>query len=161
MDMHPNSDAPAGAPVGPAPRLDYAQQSPQLLKKLTELNVAAAGGAIEESIRDLVELRASQINGCAFCMHMHAGDARKVGVPDEVLDTLAGWREAPWFSERERAALAWTERLTRLSEPMDDSREYDRLATHFTEKERTDLTYVIAMINVWNRFSVGFRREPE
>ena len=108
-----------------------------------------------------MQQRASQINGCAFCMHMHAGDARKAGVPDEVLDTLAGWREAPWFSERERAALAWTERLTRLSEPMDDSREYDRLATHFTEKERTDLTYVIAMINVWNRFSVGFRREPE
>ena len=143
------------------PRFNHRQTAPELMKAVVALDTAVDAAGLEKPLLHLVKLRASQINGCAFCMHMHAGDARKVGVPDEVLDTLAGWREAPWFSERERAALAWTERLTRLSEPMDDSREYDRLATHFTEKERTDLTYVIAMINVWNRFSVGFRREPE
>ena len=142
-------------------RFDFYKASPDAMKHLFGCQKVYDASGLEPRLMRLVELRASQINGCAFCMHMHAGDARKVGVPDEVLDTLAGWREAPWFSERERAALAWTERLTRLSEPMDDSREYDRLATHFTEKERTDLTYVIAMINVWNRFSVGFRRAPE
>ena len=142
-------------------RFDFYKASPDTMKHLFGCQKVYDASGLEPRLLHLVQQRASQINGCAFCMHMHAGDARKVGVPDEVLDTLAGWREAPWFSERERAALAWTERLTRLSEPMDDSREYDRLATHFTEKERTDLPYVIAMINVWNRFSVGFRREPE
>ena len=142
-------------------RFDFYKASPDTMKHLFGCQKVYNASGLEARLLHLVQQRASQINGCAFCMHMHAGDARKVGVPDEVLDTLAGWREAPWFSERERAALAWTERLTRLSEPMDDSREYDRLATHFTEKERTDLTYVIVMTNVWNRFSVGFRREPE
>jgi len=125
-------------------RFDFYKASPDTMKHLFGCQKVYDASGLEPRLLHLVQQRASQINGCAFCMHMHAGDARKVGVPDEVLDTLAGWREAPWFSERERAALAWTERLTRLSEPMDDSREYDRLATHFTEKERTDLTYVIA-----------------
>ncbi len=142
-------------------RFDFYKASPDAMKHLFGCQKVYDASGLEPRLMRLVELRASQINGCAFCMHMHAGDARKNGVPDEVLDTVAGWREAPWFSERERAALAWTERLTRLAEPVDDSRDYERLATHFTEKERTDLTYLIGMINVWNRFSVGFRREPE
>ena len=142
-------------------RFDYQKASPDAIKHLFGCQKVYAASGLEPRLMHLVELRASQINGCAFCMHMHAGEARKIGVPNEVLDTLPGWREAPWFSDRERAALAWAERLTRLAEPVDDSQEYDRLATHFTEKERTDLTYLIAMINAWNRFGVGFRREPE
>lgn len=142
-------------------RFDFYKASPETMKAMFGAQKVIQATDLDERLIKLVELRASQINGCAFCMHMHAGDARKAGVPDEVLDTVAGWREAPWFSDRERAALAWTEQLTRLSERRDDSREYDRLATHFSEKERTDLTYLIGVINMWNRFSVGFRREPE
>ncbi|MBF5051445.1 hypothetical protein ISO4_00047 [Alcanivorax venustensis ISO4] len=98
-------------------RFDFYKASPDTMKHLFGCQKVYDASGLEPRLLHLVQQRASQINGCAFCMHMHAGDARKVGVPDEVLDTLAGWREAPWFSERERAALAWTERLTRLSEP--------------------------------------------
>lgn len=142
-------------------RFDFYKASPESMKQLFGCHKVIAESGLDQRLIHLVELRASQINGCAFCMHMHAADAREHGVPDKVLDTVAGWREAPWFSDRERAALAWTERLTRLSEQADDRHEYDQLAAHFNEKERTDLTFVIGIINVWNRFSVGFRREPE
>lgn len=142
-------------------RFDFYKASPETMKAMFGAQKVIDASGLDVRLIKLVELRASQINGCAFCMHMHAADARKHGVPDEVIDTVAGWREAPWFSERERAALGWTEQLTRLSEQRDDSALYDALATHFSEKERVDLTYAIGIINMWNRFSVGFRREPE
>ena len=142
-------------------RFGFYQASPDTMKAMFATQKVIQATGLEHRLVELVKIRASQINGCAFCMHMHAADARQHGIPDHVLDTVAGWPEAPWFSDREKAALAWTERLTRLSEPADDRHDYDRLATHFNEKERTDLTYVIGVINMWNRFSVGFRREPE
>lgn len=142
-------------------RFDYQKASPDTIRAVFSTQKVIEATGLEHRLLELIKLRASQINGCAYCMHMHAADARQSGVPDEVIDTVAGWREAPWFSERERAALAWTEQLTRLSEQRDDSADYDRLATHFSEKERVDLTYAIGVINMWNRFSVGFRNQPE
>ena len=142
-------------------RLDAYSASPDTMRAAISTQKVIQASGLEHRLLELVKIRASQINGCAFCMHMHAADARKSGIPDGVIDTVAGWRETSWFSPREQAALAWTERLTRLSEHADDSAEYDALATHFSEKERVDLTYAIAVINMWNRFGVGFRREPE
>ncbi len=141
-------------------RIDYYKASPATIKAMIAAQQALPTETLEARLLELVKIRASQINGCAYCMHMHGRDARKMGIPDEVLDTIAGWHEASWFSPRERAALAWTERLTRLNEHTDDSAIYEELAAQFSEKEQTDLTYAIALINMWNRFGVGFRREP-
>ncbi|WP_133492199.1 carboxymuconolactone decarboxylase family protein [Alcanivorax sp. 24] len=143
-------------------RINFFTASPDTMKAMLGTSEVIENTGLDHRLLELIKIRASQINGCAFCVHMHARDARAAGVPNEVLDTVSGWREAPWFSERERAALAWTERLTRLGEGHhDDEAEYDYLATHFSEKERTDLTYAIGVINMWNRFNVGFRHQPE
>ena len=143
-------------------RINFFTASPDTMKAMFGTSEVIENTGLDHRLLELIKIRASQINGCAFCLHMHARDARAAGVPNEVLDTVSGWREAPWFSERERAALAWTECLTRLGEDhRDDEAEYDQLAAHFSEKERTDLTYAIGVINMWNRFNVGFRHEPE
>jgi len=143
-------------------RINFFTASPDAMKAMLGTSEVIENTGLDHRLLELIKIRASQINGCAFCLHMHARDARAAGVPNEVLDTVSGWREAPWFSERERAALAWTECLTRLGEGhRDDEAEYDQLAAHFSEKERTDLTYAIGVINMWNRFNVGFRHEPE
>ena len=143
-------------------RFDFYSASPDTMKAVFATQKVIDATGLEQRLVELVKLRASQINGCLFCMSMHAADARNRGIPDEVLDTLPGWHEAPWFSQRERAALAWTDPLTRLSDAgHDDEALYQALADQFTEKECTDLTYVIGVINMLNRFGVGFRRAPD
>ncbi|MCF3935351.1 carboxymuconolactone decarboxylase family protein [Acuticoccus sp. M5D2P5] len=160
MDINTTPRAPATLPTGPAQRLDYAEQSPQLLKKLTEFNVAIATGAIEEPIRDLVEIRASQMNGCTFCIDMHVKMAKIHGERDLRLHHIAAWRESHLFTARERAALAWTEGLTKIGEHGVPDGLYDRVRAEFSEKEISDLSFIIVAINAWNRLNVGFRPVP-
>ena len=141
-------------------RLDYMQQAPTLFKKLVEFSGAAHDGSIEESILDLVAIRASQINGCGFCLDMHIKQATIHGERALRLHHLAAWRESTLFIPRERAALAWTEALTTLAPHGVPDEVYDRVRTQLSEKEVTDLTYNIMMINAWNRINVAFKVVP-
>jgi AhpD family alkylhydroperoxidase len=116
----------------------------------------AAGANFDPTITELVKLRVSQINGCANCINMHVVEAREQGVSQQRIDLLPAWREAPFYSDRERAALGWSEALTRLSEGRGRERAYDALKAHFTEEEQIKLTLTINVINGWNRIAVGF-----
>ncbi|MGE0004430.1 MAG: carboxymuconolactone decarboxylase family protein [Parvibaculaceae bacterium] len=155
MNVHTKSPAKAAGP-----RLNYFEQSPELSRKLTELVVATRHGAIEESIRDLVAIRISQINGCAFCLDMHVKQARIHGERELRLHHLASWRESTLFAPRERAALAWAEILTRLPEQGVPDEIYDRVRTQLSGKEIADLTFVVVVSNSWNRLNIGFRTVP-
>lgn len=141
-------------------RLDYQQQSPELTRKLTELSMAEGKGAIEESIRHLVHIRASQINGCAFCVDMHIKQAVIHGEHPLRLHHLAVWRESNLFTPRERASLAWTEVLTQIPAQGVPDDIYERVRGQLSEKEISDLTFVVSAINVWNRINVAFRSVP-
>ena len=141
-------------------RINAMQQSPALYKKLVELSVLQKDCAIEQTIQDLVHVRASQINGCGFCLDMHVKEAKLHGERELRLHHLAIWRESTLFSPRERAALAWTEVLTRLPEHGVPDDVYDRVRTQLSEKELSDLSFVVMTINAWNRLSVGFRNVP-
>jgi AhpD family alkylhydroperoxidase len=128
------------------------------LAPLLELSNRLNASGLEPSLIDLIKIRASQINGCAFCLHMHATHARAEGESELRLHLLAAWRESPLFNVRERAALAWTEALTHLPETLAPDDVYAALAEAFSEKERVAVTMVIVTINSWNRIAVGFRR---
>ena len=141
-------------------RINYLKQSPALFKKLVELGTLINDGSIEESIRDLVAIRASQINGCGFCIDMHVKQATIHGERPLRLHHLAAWRESTLFVPRERAALAWTEALTTLSRQGVPDEIYERVRTQLTEQELVDLTYEIMTINAWNRINVAFRTVP-
>jgi len=141
-------------------RLDYQQQSPELFKKFAEFNLLAKKGSIEASILDLVVIRASQINGCTFCVDMHIKQATISGERPLRLHHLAAWRDSTLFAPRERAALAWTEVLTQLPPQGVPDDIYERVRTQLSEKEITDLTYTIMAINGWNRINVAFRSVP-
>lgn len=141
-------------------RLDYMQQAPALFKKLVEFSGAAHDASIEESIQDLVAIRASQINGCGFCLDMHIKQATIHGERALRLHHLAAWRESTLFAPRERAALAWTEALTTLAPEGVPDTLYDRVRSQLSEKEVTDLTYSIMTINAWNRINVAFKVVP-
>lgn len=141
-------------------RIDYQKQSPELVKKLVELNMALRRSAIEESIRALVEVRASQLNGCAFCVDMHVKEATIHGERPLRLHHVVVWRESPLFSPRERAALAWTEVVTQLPAHGVPDEIYGRVREQFSEKELSDLTFMVMAINAWNRVSVAFQVVP-
>jgi AhpD family alkylhydroperoxidase len=112
-------------------------------------------------LRALVEIRVSQTNGCVYCVDLHTKQARHLGEAQQRLDTLPVWHESPYFDERERAALAWAEALTHISETHAPDADYNKLAEHFSEKEIVDLTIAISLINAWNRISIGFRKLPD
>lgn len=141
-------------------RLDYRQQSPELFKKFVEFNMKIAASSIEAPILDLVFLRASQLNGCCFCLDMHSKQATIHGERPLRLYHLASWRESQLFVPRERAALAWTEALTQLSPTGVPDDVYDRVRSQLTEKEISDLTFAIMAINAWNRVNIAFRPVP-
>jgi AhpD family alkylhydroperoxidase len=141
-------------------RIDYIKQAPNLFKKFVEFNNLIHESSIEESIRDLVAIRASQINGCGFCLDMHVKQATLHGERPLRLHHLAAWRESTLFSPRERAALAWTEALTKLSREGVPDEVYERVRTQLSEKELTDLTYEIMAINAWNRVNIAFKVVP-
>ncbi len=139
------------------PRLHWAKVSPAAYKAMTAVESYAAGPGLEHSLIELVKMRASQINGCAYCLHMHATDARKAGESEERLYLLNAWRESPLYTDRERAALAWTEALTLIADTRAPDADYDGLKPHFSEEEIVQLTLLITTINAWNRIAVGFR----
>lgn len=141
-------------------RLDYQQQSPELFKKFVEFNLLAKKGTIEHALADLVVLRASQINGCTFCVDMHVKEATIRGERPLRLHHVAAWRDSALFEPRERAALAWTEALTQLPPQGVPDVIYDQVRTQLSEKEIVDLTYLIMAINGWNRINVAFRSLP-
>jgi AhpD family alkylhydroperoxidase len=141
-------------------RLDYSQQSPSLFKKFLEFSMALQTSSIEEPLRTLVEIRASQMNGCAFCLDMHVKQAKMHGERELRVHHVAIWRESTLFSPRERAALAWTEVLTRIPDGGVPDALYDSVRTQLSDKEISDLTYEIMAINGWNRANVAFRTVP-
>lgn len=141
-------------------RIDYQKQSPELFKKFAEFGNAIKHSSIEESIHDLVNIRASQINGCTFCLDMHVKEATLRGERPLRIHHVAAWRESTLFEPRERAALAWTEALTQLSPQGVSDDVYERVRAHLSEKELTDLTYLVMAINAWNRINVAFRPLP-
>jgi AhpD family alkylhydroperoxidase len=125
---------------------------------LFRLSESVEKSGLEHSLIELVKIRASQINGCAFCLHMHTADARKAGETEQRIYLLDAWRESPLYSDRERAALAWTEALTRIADTQAPDEDYARLGAHFSDEEKVKLTMLIGVINIWNRFGIGFRR---
>ena len=141
-------------------RLNYSEQSPVLFKKFLDFSMAMHDSAIETPLRTLVEIRASQLNGCAFCLDMHVKQARIQGERDLRVHHVAIWRESPLFSPRERAALAWTEVLTRIPEHGVPDELYERVRTQLSEKEISDLTFIVMSINAWNRANVAFKTVP-
>ncbi len=143
------------------PRLNHAQLSGDLFKKLAEVNTAVAkGGQVDATILHLVDIRASQLNGCAFCLDMHVKQAKLHGERELRLYHVAAWQESPLFSDKERAALAWTEALTRLAPGGVSDAQYAQAREQFSEKELSDLTYQIMLINAWNRAGVAFQTQP-
>ena len=141
-------------------RIDYQKQAPEFFNKLAAFNMAIKKSSIEESIGNLVEIRASQMNGCAFCLDMHIKQATISGERPLRIYHLSAWRESTLFSPRERAALAWTEALTQLSPQGVSDEVYEQARKEFSEKEITDLTYAVMTINAWNRINVAFRATP-
>jgi AhpD family alkylhydroperoxidase len=133
--------------------------TPDVYETVSALGQAAAKAGIEKQLLELVKLRASQINGCAFCVQYHILQGEKLDVPADKLNLVVVWREVPQFTQRERAALAWTEALTRLSEGVSDEVHAEASAA-FSEKELLYLTSAIAAINTWNRFGAAFRWIP-
>lgn len=141
-------------------RIDYQQQSPELFMKFVGFSLAIKQSTVEQSTRDLVDIRASQMNGCAFCVDMHVKEATMHGERPLRLHHIAVWRESNLFSPRERAALAWTEILTQIpAEGVPDS-VYASVREHLSEKELSDLTFLVMSINAWNRINVGFQVVP-
>lgn len=141
-------------------RLDYAKVAPNALKAMLELEKYMATSGLERTLYELVKTRTSQINGCAYCIDMHTKDARKAGETEQRLYALNAWRETPFFTKRERAALEWTECLTLISENDIPDTLYDSVRTHFDEKEIVALSMAIVAINGWNRLAIGFRMVP-
>lgn len=142
------------------PRLNYGKAAPGAMKAMLAMERYLEESGIEPALQDLVKLRASQINGCAYCVDMHYLDARARGETEQRLSTLVVWQETPFFTERERAALLWTEKLTLISVDRVPDEVYNQVRHHFTDAELANLTLVIGVINTWNRFCISFRSEP-
>ena len=142
------------------PRLDYRKFSAEPLNALLSLEKYIAGCGLDHKFLHVLKLRASQLNGCAFCIDMHSLDARAAGETEQRLYALDAWRETPFFDERERAALAWVEAVTLVSETHVPDALYEETRKHFTDKEIVDLTYVAVAINAWNRLAISCARCP-
>ncbi|HVJ08937.1 MAG TPA: carboxymuconolactone decarboxylase family protein [Acidisarcina sp.] len=141
-------------------RLDYAKASPEALKAMWGLENYIRHCGLEHPLLELVKVRASQINGCAYCLDMHNKDARAAGETEQRLYSLAAWEETPFYTERERAALAWTEAVTLVGEEHVPDHVFEQARACFNEKELVDLTMAIVTINGWNRLAVSFRAVP-
>ena len=135
--------------------IDYAHVVPEALRAMLGLEGVVRAGALEPLLVELVKVRASQINGCARCLEMHTKDARALGEDQERLDLVAVWKEAPCFTSREHAALAWCEALTRISDTGVPDELYRAVEEHFDQREIVELTLAVATINAWNRLNVG------
>jgi AhpD family alkylhydroperoxidase len=134
--------------------------APDGYKAMSALESYVRQSGLEHTLLELVKTRASQINGCAFCLDMHTKDARAAGETEQRLYTLSAWEETPFFTDRERAALAWTEAVTRVADTQVPDDVFKRVRQQFTEKELADLTLAIVTINGWNRLAIAFRKVP-
>lgn len=143
------------------PRIDVKKVLPGAYEAVVGLEKYIHTTGLDERLIELIKLRASQINACAFCVDMHSRRLRELGEPNERIDAVAAWNEGPFFDDRERAALAWTESVTLLSADHVPDKVFERARAQFEETELIDLTMVIATINVWNRLAVPFRAVPE
>ncbi|MEI6723653.1 MAG: carboxymuconolactone decarboxylase family protein [Betaproteobacteria bacterium] len=143
------------------PRIEMHTAAPAAYAAMRALSAYSGSCGLEPSLLELVKTRASQVNGCAFCIQMHTRDARKLGETDERLHLLAAWRETAIYTPRERAALAWTEALTLLNEGHALDTVYDEVRAQFSEEEVANLSLAIATINAWNRLAVGLRFMPK
>lgn len=142
------------------PRLEIAKIDPHAYRAMSGLEAYVRSTGLEPALLELVRLRASQINGCAYCIDMHTKDARAAGESEQRLYGVTAWRETPFFNARERAALAWTEALTLVAETHADDTAYEEVCPHFSEAELVSLTMAIVAINGWNRIALGFRIVP-
>jgi AhpD family alkylhydroperoxidase len=142
-------------------RLNYYKAAPDVAKALLDMENALAASRIEKPLQDLVKIRVSQINGCAFCVNLHTREASKAGESVRRLFALGTWEETTFFNERERAALKWAETLTLVAERRAPEQVYNEVAAHFSEREMVELTFAITTINAWNRFGIGFAAHPE
>jgi AhpD family alkylhydroperoxidase len=141
-------------------RMDYRKAAPGGVRVLLEMEHYLANCGLEQSLMDLIKLRASQINGCAYCIDMHSKDLRANGESEQRLYELDAWQETPFYTERERAALLWTESVTRVADTHVPEAVYQQVRQQFTEAELVNLTFVISTINFWNRILTSCRREP-
>ena len=142
------------------PRMNFFQAAPETINALMALENQVTSSGLEQSLIELVKTRASQINGCAYCINMHTQDARKHGETEQRLYLLNAWQESPVYTDRERAALAWTDAMTRISETHAPDDVYQQLRAQFSEAETVNLTMLIATINAWNRLAISFRAMP-
>ncbi|MBC3205677.1 carboxymuconolactone decarboxylase family protein [Pseudomonas sp. SWRI111] len=143
-----------------SPRLDYYSASPQAMKAMLAMEALTASLSIEQPLLQLIRIRASQLNGCAFCADMHSVDARRAGESERRLYALAVWHDSNFFNPRERAALAWAEAVTLLSQSRVPDDVYQQACEQFNEGEMVDLTVAVSAINSWNRLAVSFRQTP-
>ncbi len=140
-------------------RIDAHEVSPGAYRAMSALQHFVHESTLPRALLELVKMRASQINGCAYCLDMHSKDATALGVPAQKLFVLDAWREAPFYSEQERAALEWTEALTLIARDQVPDRVYEAVRPHFTDQELVELTMAIVAINGWNRLAISFRQE--
>ncbi len=140
-------------------RLDWAKVSPDALKAMLAVQGFTDRSSLDHKLIELIKIRASQINGCAYCLDMHTKDALAIGESDQRLHVLAAWREAPFYSEKERAALAWCESLTEISEKGAPENLFKELQKHFTNEQIVEITLAVIVINGWNRLAVAFESE--
>ncbi|SIO39633.1 alkylhydroperoxidase AhpD family core domain-containing protein [Singulisphaera sp. GP187] len=141
------------------PRFNYAKLAPEPLKAMYAIGTYLASCGLETSLLELVKIRVSQINGCAYCLDMHTKDARAEGETEQRIYLLNAWRETSFFTERERAALTWAETLTRIGNGVPES-VHDEVSPHFSDKELVDLTWAVVTINGWNRVAISYRAVP-
>jgi AhpD family alkylhydroperoxidase len=141
-------------------RIEYGKASPEARKAMFGLAQYLDQNGLEHSLLNLIDLRASQINGCAYCLDMHGKDLKAAGESDQRLYSLDAWRETPFYTDRERAALGWTEAVTRINDGHVPDEVYEEARRHFSEKELVDLTLAVVAINGWNRLSIAFRIAP-
>ena len=141
-------------------RFDYVKAAPGILKTMLGLEEYLQGCGLEESLLNLVRLRTSQINGCAWCLDMHWKDLRASGENEQRLYSLNAWRESPFYTDRERAALEWAEAVTLITDGHVPDEVYEAVRPHFSEKELADLTFAVVAINGWNRLNISTRRVP-
>ena len=139
------------------PRLNPYQAAPDAMKAVAALDTYVKGSGLDPGLIELIKMRASQINGCAYCLHMHSRDARARGESEERLYLLDAWRESPLYTDRERAALAWTEAVTLVSQTRVPDEVYEEARRHFSEEELVKLTVAVGAINAWNRIAISFR----
>jgi AhpD family alkylhydroperoxidase len=142
-------------------RLNYSALAPEVTKAMGGVNAALLRNGLDKRLMDLLFLRVSQINGCSYCVDLHARDLRAVGETNDRLDGLAGWRESPYFTDAEKAAVEWAEALTRVEMTHAPDSAYQPLARHYDEKQVANITFAVALINAWNRVAIGFQQGPK